>query len=84
MELSARLMAQICGNCATGQHVREKRASIRLPLGRKGLVLRRTGRSSEVVRELSATGASLLASEPLPEGEELILCIPCLAGPTSG
>ena len=59
----------------------EKRAATRIPFGRRSAVLMQSGLMTVVIRELSVSGAGLVASRAVPVGEQLILCLPRHKGP---
>lgn len=81
MELSDRLLIEIAGSSATGQQLkRERRGATRLPVRRKGTLLRNGRSLSVLVREVSTTGASLMGPELIPAGEEFVLSLPGLKG----
>jgi hypothetical protein len=77
MGLSARQFEEVTGQTAKGRQLRgEKRGAIRIPFGRRSVVLTDSGLMTILIRELSFGGASLMASRAIPVGDELILCLP--------
>jgi len=81
MRLSSEQFAEIAGTLASGEQLnREKRGATRVPFGRRASVLLQKGRTTAVIREVSVTGASLVASREVPVGGRLVLCVPRLQG----
>jgi len=78
MELPEKLLEDVAGS----GHVkwekirRDKRSAARAPVGRRAMVLRKSGNLSVVIREVSATGVGLLSSVAMGIGDEFILCLP--------
>lgn len=82
MQLTADQFAEIAGPLATGKQLKgEKRGATRVPLGRRSAVLGKSGPMTVVIREISITGASMVASQAVSVGERLTVCVPRLQGP---
>jgi len=82
MELSPEQFVEIACKPVTGRQLRgEKRGATRIPFGRRSTIQTESGVVTVVIRELSVTGASLVASQAMPVGERLILGVPRINGP---
>ena len=78
MKLPAELVQQIIGSSGLKcENVdRDKRDASRVPVARRAVVLRKSGQTTAVIREISVCGVGLLCAEAMKHGDEFVLCLP--------